>query len=199
MSLRILVVDFLRRMAMEAGHLSTVDGVRLSDPHHNEYSRERIELMQSALELLRSHGPHIHRRLVKYVRWIVMLPAEPEYWSRQKAIVLPSHYDLSDQVLASLLAHETVHAWIDHLGIRVGVEDRLRAETLCLTAQARVLESIGFSDEVVSKVYSSLEHAWWEDDRLRDRRIRDAVGIGIPLALARLLDRIFSGRRKRRG
>ncbi len=137
-----------------------------------------FEKAEAALRLLARVDPMRHRRVLRFVRRIIITgTSRALYTPDLKACVLGYPQLLSDapERVAAAIVHESVHARLRGVGIPVAPERIAREERLC------VRESLAFLDKtpagreeaervrlVVESEFAS-ERPWFHEDRLWDQ------------------------------
>jgi hypothetical protein len=107
-----------------------------------------VTALRDALELIEEKDARAFSRLCRIVRRIAILPnSQPRYWHLFRVCVL-GQVDIDKlhaSQLASIIVHETTHAWIRHLkiGPDASSDKRKQAERMCIRAQLRFARRLG--------------------------------------------------------
>ena len=156
-----------------------------------ELSRDlTCERLSQSLELIKAADALQYRRIVRYVRQIVVWPAHYSVATPPSMIQLSiAHVMESDPLeLASVLIHEATHLRIARHGIPDSNDFRERIERRCVKEQVAFLRTRGFTGEAMAKVFDELlETAWWSDEARRKDFERVIADSGMPEWVSALL------------
>jgi hypothetical protein len=133
----------------------------LASDADNELAKERIA---AALGLLESTSTVFYRRVVRYVKQIVVWPGPYTAAVGPRTVQLSTaHLDPVDALeLASVLVHEATHLKIGAWRIPYDDEHRERIERLCIKEQTAFLRSAGGDGIVMAEILEErLANPWW--------------------------------------
>jgi hypothetical protein len=133
----------------------------LASDADNELAKERIS---AALGLLESTSALFYRRVVRYIKQIVVWPGPYTASVRPQTLQLShAHLDPVDALeLASVLVHEATHLKIGAWRIPYDDEHRERIERLCVKEQTAFLRSAGSDGIVMAEILEErLASPWW--------------------------------------
>jgi hypothetical protein len=148
--------------------------------------------VEQALDIIRVADPRRWGRILKQLRRIVLVEAGGElYQSDLKAYLvdLPTLRHRSRLQVASAIVHEATHARLDSYGVSYSSPRRARIEAICVAEQIAFLERIPDTQRLVEQTRAALNTAWWSDEAMHQRRLRQLRAYGIPQALVSIIAR----------
>lgn len=160
--------------------------VAIADP---TVSMSEVELaISNAMETLRSLDERRWRRVIRYVRHVIIWAGDYTAYDSFGGIHLSSSHlrEWAWKYLASALVHEATHLRLEALGLGDDPKKRSRIEAICAEEQADFLDRLpGAGPEVAAAVRKALETPWWTPAE-RDERVERNLGrAGIPYWIRR--------------
>jgi len=120
--------------------------------------------LEDALELIKANDPSRYRRVLRYVKQLVLWSGSYSAASQPSSIQIGNaHFAQSDiPELASVIIHEATHLRIGRCGIPYKGALRGRVERRCVKEQAEFLRKCGEPGEVLASAYEdALQSEWW--------------------------------------
>jgi hypothetical protein len=147
-------------------------------------TRQVLERLAAALELIRRYTPPRFRRLARDFDaiWVRRFPCRAAFFPDHRACLIEltflAHPDITPAQVAASIVHEGVHARIRRMGIRHEGQEA-KEERLCRRAEIELGRLVPGGEAVVSRATEALGLADAEvapaiDWRLAAERVRDA-------------------------
>lgn len=174
-------------------------GIELADLSAEESAEPVFARLTEALACIATYDGRTFGRIRRDLRRIVVISAGGEFYHPGlRAYVADRERVLTQPVgeLASAIVHEAVHARLYRLGIRYPPSARARIKHLCTRAAVDFARRLPEPGDLPARIAATLEHPWWSDAALHQRRVVQLVDAGVPRWLLRLYSEILGFRTK---
>ena len=154
---------------VQVGKVGEVDGITICDPCAPDLEKSSFfKHTGEALSLIRKFDPKRHRRVCRYLRYIVNRPlisgGNFERVGKICSVDYDKHYAAGprqwrERAYACLIIHEATHGMLDAKGIAYSKKNWEQTERLCKLEEYRFIRRV---DE------------WWADEHLSPKRFNPA-------------------------
>lgn len=169
-------VRFAFRLWVRYAEAVIVDGIPIVSTFGSSETREALERMSDALQLIRRTDPRAHTRVRRHLRRIVLAHTggAGEYWYGMGTAVVDVGYLRSHDAIfaAMVLVHEATHGRLDAMRIGITNDNRARVERLCSEAEIAFAERLQGTAAHIQTVRESLARGWWSEAAHRERTSR---------------------------
>ena len=152
---------------------SVRDDVRIIDGTALGGGAGEPEALIPALDLIEQKVPERYARLKKVMNTVVLMPIGrgAEWVGNVKACYIDRDtvLDHPSAAVASLLVHESTHAYLDHLGCRWSPDRYPRIEAICIREEIRFAEILGDKELehwARRRLHNIPPLGHWDEDRL---------------------------------
>jgi hypothetical protein len=163
-----------------------------------------LRSVDEALQLISEHDPRCFARLQKHVRsiWVGPIPnyARGQWIEDLRMCMLRDSYVSSDETsvahVASIIVHESTHAWLEQAGFGYDERVRARVERICIRSQLAFARKHPDGARLIEALEERLarDDAWWSDARLRNTQLGVLEEMGTPGWFRRMIDRMTRNR-----
>lgn len=180
------------RFLIALSPLSQVEGFQLV---RVDSDNERLvcDRVGEALKLVREIDAPRFQRIRRDIRRILVVKAGgPEYWPLADGFILNRDYvtDAPIELIALSIVHEATHARLWKLGFRYHRSLRARIEAVCVRSEIRFADGLPTPITWIRHAREKLEHPWWSDDKVSERRLHAMRLQGWPGWLLRALSAV---------
>jgi hypothetical protein len=187
----------LTRFLIAVSPLSLVEGFQLV---RVDSGNERLvcDRLGEALRLVRNIDPPRFQRIRRDIRRILVVKAGgPEYWPLAGGFILNRDYvtEAPVELVALTIVHEATHARLWKLGFRYRQSLRARIEAVCVRSEIRFAGGLPAGVTWIRHAEEKLEHPWWTDDKVSERRLSAMRLQGWPGWLLRVLNAVSKSER----
>jgi hypothetical protein len=142
---------------------------------------------------LQQHSPKHLARLNRFADGIFVFAcarAAAEWHQSLRLVVIDGDFlereTTTPILVATTLAHEATHAWLDHLGIRYDEDKRARIEAICARAELACVRQMPQPEGAIERAIATLQldPDSWSSDNMRAAYVGALIDRGIPSLIA---------------